>query len=215
MTREAAGRTAEPDDTCDPEKPARQAVLATALKCAVQALRDGAPGEVPRDVFLEICDLAADLYGEEVFNRRPPSLFDEAATDLLANPGAPHLLAFTLFALSRYRRTVGPLSKPSTTEVRAALADAFCITGPQHRPSNVDAMTIKTLRAFGGAARSLDERYRQTGSKSVATYKDAYQAGLAAAYKARFGIDFIPGDSAKNNLQEIQKLLADHGYPAP
>lgn len=215
MTREAAGRSTEPRDTFDLEGPHGPAYRATALKCAIDALIHGAPGEVPRDVFLDICNLAAALYGEEVVSRPPPSLFDEAATDLLANPGAPHLLAFTLFALNRYRQTAGQLAKPSTTEVRAALADAFCITGPHRRPSDLDARTIKTLRAFVAAAYSLDERYRPTGGKSTATYKDVYQAGLAAAYKARFGIDFIPGDSTKNNLREIRELLTAHGYLPP
>lgn len=179
----------------DPEKPG--CFEAFLLEGRIDALLKGRlqKGEVPHQVFLEICGLTLDAFKES------------ASHNLTDNPAAPILLTYLRGAFSRYVNHIeAATQKPNTADRRAFLADSFGMTGRPGGPTTEDdRMTI--CEAFLNA---LDES-REKGL--LPTSQDAITSAKRSAYKARHGEDWIKDhDTANSRMEAIEKILIEEGH---
>lgn len=95
---------------------------------ATLALEDGNESKSPKDNFLDLCRFAISAYGVDVPGAGGYEIEEADAQRLLSNSAAAPLLLFLLKALTRYSSRMKDQAKPTATEVRAALSEAFYLT---------------------------------------------------------------------------------------
>lgn len=148
-------------------------------------------GEVPHQVFLEICEISLDAFKESTPH------------NLTENPAAPILLTYLLLAFSRYVKDIeAATQEPKTAKRREFLADSFGMTGKSGGITTEDQrMTI--CNAF---LNSLDES-RENGL--LPTSQEAITSAKRSAYKAHHGEDWIKDDDTANSRMTVIKNILD------
>ena len=190
----------------------------------ITSLLKGAPGEVPREVFAELCQLSLEAFKDY----KPGRLYDHG---ILENPSAAPLLHYLLIAFGRYAATIDDIeSKPEnkTHRSREALADAFRVTGQRGRPANLESTAMRVCDTFSDAFdQARHDRKAHHGETCLqgCQHDDAecthgndelavaVAFALRAAYKAQFGTEYVPTESgASKNMKKIRSILEKEGY---
>ncbi|WP_439570387.1 hypothetical protein [Methylibium sp.] len=150
-------------------------------------------GDLRRDLFLRLCNLA-----ETAFSGTPED-------DLLDNAAARPLLSYLLRALRRYRSSVNITPVNSTTDARAALAEAFFLTGRVGAPHGVSVeIQMEVCSAFSRAREAAVDAMSEP-------LPNAEAIALRAAFETRYGRSYDKTIDSKL-MNELRVLLAIRGY---
>jgi hypothetical protein len=103
-------------------------VFAQDVRSVATGLMDGKYPPGPREQFLKLHRSALNAYLGWLPTDTGYKITPDAAERLTSNPAAATLLLFFLTALQRYAERVENLAKPTATEIRAALSEAFFLT---------------------------------------------------------------------------------------
>jgi len=141
--------------------------------------------ELRRDVFYELCELAAEAFPERV---------DAPSTDLLVNRDAAPLLAYLLGCLRRYRDAYESLRRESGGQIlpsdfRSMLEDVFLL---KNRPGQHGFRRQQEEEICAAFRRKVDailplDWSEHIGDLTVSTIDTARTKGFEAAYEQHYG----------------------------
>lgn len=144
------------------------------------------------------------------------SIFTEGADDLsvfrpmLDHPAAGPLLAYVVYALQNFE-FVGPKEKPSTSERRAALSDAFCLTGKQGErwipfPQRMDMQD----HFIAGMHRALENAGQGSDAEKKKAAELAVKRCLRATFQFHYNMEYETfNDSHKARMRALRKILRE------
>ena len=108
--------------------PELEPIWGSLVREATVALENGSESKSPKDSFLDLCRFAISAYGGDVPAAEGYEIEEADAQRLSSNSAAAPLLLFLLKALTRYSSRIKDRAKPTSTEIRAALCEAFYLT---------------------------------------------------------------------------------------